>query len=694
MGFPRIFSSQVTPPVVTLSQRPKSGDLHDSFGTDFERLGQTSPIASKSPSARPWRVCPERARTVPGGTRQVSYGAWLADSGRDCYAVMGMTAGVAALGPVGDALRDWRMSFLTDVNAARDFEGDRHDALRDIGWGSRVFDVPRLRAFHMGAFQVQANAVAGLSAWIAQQSAAGEASAPADLDATIDAALVERATDLRDTMFVYTAKSIRNRIAQLNCERRDLFLLNDMTREAEGIVGKGGENVPLRLAVRGDKCVLKPAKSRSRFPICIQRARREAAALALMLGRSPNEPVTLKTLRDQGFGRHESTVLLGDARWTGVDMAPDEPWLFGRIRELENAKRSGFSLLDEMKDSVNRPYRAGAPALVVDDSAVDVVTEASLGHPGELLLPQDRHEPLRATSRPVVSAEGAHRRGSSVDDMTADELTPPQTPAREVGNGPTPRSTGRASVEFARTMVDAGPQRPRAQRQVVFAEVIGTDDNARASPLSSHSPRSPQSLGQPLSQSSPHYESQLESRVTRHYQRRHESPSPIALASSTASDVSTPLIPSTPSTPTPPQTPQSRQASQAPSTPSSLPPPDDRSASQGADDAPRARRQDKFEEKANRRPHVTSAPKLPPVLSLKTLRARHGPALRAAEALSAERLQQEEKAAELARSRVAAVTASATPPARSPAGAAVASVAPDVPSSRPPHMPSMPPIRE
>jgi hypothetical protein len=97
----------------------------------------------------------------------------------------------------------------------------------------------------------------------------------------------------------------------------------------------------------------------------------------------------------------------------------------------------------------------------------------------------------------------------------------------------------------------------------------------------------------------------------------------------------------------------------------------------------------------------TSPLSLPPVLSLKTLRTTHGPALRAAEALSAERLQQEERAVVRARSRVDAVTTSATPPARSPAGAPVASVAPDVPParvspapSRSSHMPSMPPIRE
>lgn len=445
MGFPRIFSSQVTPPVVTLNHRAKSGDLHDSFGSDFERLGQTSPLASKSPT-RPWGACPVRRRSTPGGTMQVSYHAWLADLGRDCHAAMAMKAGPAACDAVSGRLRNWQKSFLTDIDARRRFEGDRHDALHDIGRAGRVSDAPHLRAFPMGACQVQVKAIAGLSTWLARQSASRATSALSPGDPANDAApeaagrtiaqiaarlaMLAHATDLRDTMFVHTAKSISNRIAQLTCERRDLFLLNDMTREAEDIVGRAGERVPLRLALRGDKCILKPAKSRSMFPACVRRARREAAALAMMLGHSPNEPVTLQTLRDQGFGRHESTVLLGDARWAGpLETARDESWLCGRIRELENAKRVGLGLLETMRESVARSYRAAAPALAVDDSAPDAVAQTPLAGPAEPSLSRDAHEPARAAPREaMMPSEGTHRRASCVDDLTPEALTPPLGP--------------------------------------------------------------------------------------------------------------------------------------------------------------------------------------------------------------------------------------------------------------------------
>ncbi len=411
MRLARLFSTQASAPVVTLSFQPKSTEASDSFGSDFLRLGLAAPNTSRSAGSA-WRTYPERSRDTLCGTSRVTFETWRRSMSNNIQQFQRLTA---FSDDARKPLDSWRSAYLAGANATRAFEDERHDVLLRASRGETLGDAPRLGRYDTQTYRVQAQAIDELSQLASRRADTGEA-APESPHARRAHAIRKRTAELRDTMYAATATSLSNTLAQIKYDRRDLFLLNEMTREAERERANGGAQVPLRLAIRADKCALKPAKSRSRLTAPTQRARREAANLAMLIGLAPGTPVTLDTLRARGFGRHENTVILNDAKSDCVMGGDCASFLFNRIREMEVATQNASDTLARMAGHREIGVRdlSAAQALVGDD--LDEQTS---------LTSADLSVSLTSVRRRAsLHSDDSYQREPAIDDVASLHSTP------------------------------------------------------------------------------------------------------------------------------------------------------------------------------------------------------------------------------------------------------------------------------
>lgn len=471
MGLARLFSSGVCEPVVLQNLVAKSPERHDSFGSDFERLGAMPTVAGRA-----WRVYPERTRLEISGTSQISFNAWLIESSNDIRDAHEL---IATSPEVRDALAKWRNSYLVAANVERKFETGRFDVLRAVGTGQTPCEEAHVRDYPMAPYEVQAGAIRALDDIVSRADA--EIERAPDARRALPAVMSQVGVDkLCHAMYALTDRSLSNKLTQIKYDRRDLFLLNDMTREAEKERSKDGANVPLRLAFRGDRCVLKPAKSRSWLTAEKLRAQREAANLAMLIGLPPGTRVTLDTLNARGFGRYESTVVLNDAKSDFVPPGNGASWLFNRIRDMERSAQRATDLLSELQ---TRSSEAAARERSVPHGLVD-------GDDADSLSAQSTDLDANLTSvkrLASVEEETSFRREGAVDEaasVSASDATPARSAFQEDGRRPS--MTRAPTVTF-------GPDRvTRAHRQTQF-EVIAevNEDNVEEASVSSTSPHEP-----------------------------------------------------------------------------------------------------------------------------------------------------------------------------------------------------------
>lgn len=475
MGLARLFSAQASAPVVTLSFQPKSTEDNDSFGSDFLRLGLAAPRTSKPPG-RAWRTCPERHRAPIDGTCRVTFGAWLKVADSHIQAAQHLTV---SSGDIREQLESWRDPFLASANADRAAEDARHNVLLRASRGENLHDAPCLRSYDMQNYWAQAQAVDTLSQSASCRTAEIEGVARTQRIRRTNA-IRDSIVKLRDTLHGLTARSLDNTLMQLKYDRRDLFLLNDMTREAEKERASNGAGVPLRFAIRAGKCVLKPEKSRSRLTAPAQRARREAANLAMLIGLAPGTPVTLDTLRLRGFGRHENTVILNDAKSNDFMGGDGASFFFNRIREMEVAAKNASDILAQMAG--NREIRARnhsiTPALVGND----------LYETASLLTSADLSESLTSVKRRAsLHSDDSYQREPSVDDEASLHSTPEPERSREfVRQGSDPAANVDALPAAFR--LDRMSHHYRVADQVILEEDESDESSAALSVAASPSP--------------------------------------------------------------------------------------------------------------------------------------------------------------------------------------------------------------
>ncbi|WP_374619454.1 hypothetical protein [Pandoraea sp.] len=209
---------------------------------------------------------------------------------------------------------------------------------------------------------------------------------------------------LRDSMLRLTMNSHDRRGDLIRSELNALIALNDMAREAERELTNGGADVPLRLAVRDGNWVLKPAASTSRFARNKTRAANDSARLALLLGYPADRPVTLTMIRSRGFGAHEYTSVLNDARSSGREAA--RSWLAGRALDIDTWKAAGNAVHDDLTPAATSPAPAGTRASSLDDSLLDE-DRASTVDNGHLSLDSSRSTVARQAGA-VLTSRAAH----------------------------------------------------------------------------------------------------------------------------------------------------------------------------------------------------------------------------------------------------------------------------------------------
>ncbi|MGC7403933.1 hypothetical protein ACPWR0_14165 [Pandoraea pneumonica] len=200
---------------------------------------------------------------------------------------------------IRDQLGAWREAFIGNETSVMAFEGKRFATLIDARAGSPP-SACHAREFPVKALITQLSAIRALSGSV---GAVGELESDEQggVDASYFAQMRDHLTDVRDEALHLTEIAARSRLALLNRELSEVRLLNELAAEAQPERLSCGAQVPLRLARRGDRYLLKPAETHSLFADKKKRARVETASLALLLGLPASTSVTLDVLRDRGF---------------------------------------------------------------------------------------------------------------------------------------------------------------------------------------------------------------------------------------------------------------------------------------------------------------------------------------------------------------------------------------------------------
>ncbi|MCE4058784.1 hypothetical protein LXM60_00990 [Pandoraea sputorum] len=271
-------------------------------------------------------------------------------------------------------LERWHASFDAAVERDVVFEDRRTEAMRQMRYGISPDNVPFVRAFDPGAVIDQLAQIGHVNDEIARVDAS-VSSLPKGEARAMGLRNRDDLTSMRDAMLSLTTGLHERKFVELKVEIDLLISLNDMAREARRELSGDGADIPLRLKVRGDKLMLKPATSKSRFQKNHIRARNDAARLALLLGEPANKPITLSDIRAKGFGKYEYSMVLADARTAPLDQTLS--WFGDRALQIDEWKQASRTLQAELREkdggrAISAMRAMGAtPEPMHDDSQFD-----------------------------------------------------------------------------------------------------------------------------------------------------------------------------------------------------------------------------------------------------------------------------------------------------------------------------------
>ncbi|WP_140413364.1 hypothetical protein [Pandoraea sp. PE-S2T-3] len=351
-----------TPVLIRHVTRPF--DDAGSLAGDIAAVGQAPPkLAGKA-----WVKYPERTYRTPDGDVCVSFGEWAKQREGQEKVAQGIKADASMPDAIRNTLGTWNENFVGYERAVLMSEFSRYRTLLRAGKDELVHTT-HLRAFGVDSHIKQLGAISALDDAVnaAEALVKGADDAP---DGVTWAETRQHLSDLRDKALDTTEISLRSRLALLDRELAEVKVLNELTTVAQRERLTGGERVPLRLARRGDRYVLKPAATRSVFASKQRRARIEAASLSLLLGLPASTAITLDGLRDRGFGCQENTFLLADAPIYEGD-GDGRQWVLARARDLMYWKDEATRLLAVVDDVRAGRCAVDVPCMVPDDAKID-----------------------------------------------------------------------------------------------------------------------------------------------------------------------------------------------------------------------------------------------------------------------------------------------------------------------------------
>jgi len=353
---------------VLLAGRPLPCECGHSFGSDFARLGAAQP-APMGPLGKAWQTYPQRTRTVEdsGG---VSIGRWQAHREIERVRADDLMAQPLVAEAMKTRIENWHTQFQRCIERDISFEDKRTEAMQQVRYGVPPENRAFVRTFDSTPVVDQLVEIAHVNDELDRMAHATGRLSKGSAKAMGLQHLADMAR-MRDTMLSLTVNIHDRKFNELTAERNLLIALNDMAREAQREMSRGGADVPLRLKIRGDKVVLKPATSKSRFQKNHIRARNDAARLALLLGYPADRPVTLNDVRAKGLGLYEYSAVLADAK--GSPEGTTASWLGARALEIDQWKLAARELRDDLQHT-DGGRMIGAPSESVhDDAQIDEV---------------------------------------------------------------------------------------------------------------------------------------------------------------------------------------------------------------------------------------------------------------------------------------------------------------------------------
>ncbi|VVE04154.1 hypothetical protein PEP31012_02277 [Pandoraea eparura] len=432
-----IFAASRSLPVHLISiNRSKPPDDGNSFGSDFQRLGSVATSALGS-TGKPWQSYPVRPRSTQANNG-IALGSWCAERDREVLHAKRLRADPLMPKFVGEGLERWRARFVDAVDADVTFERARASAMQRVRHGIPAEPTAFVRTFATGAVRAQLGEIARLSDEVRKLTA----TIPALPDGSARKIALRNRDDLatlRDAMAQLTLNSHGRKDDLLRSELNALVALNDMAREAQREMTNGGADVPLRLAVRDGNWVLKPAASTSWFARNKTRAANDAARLALLLGYPADRPVTLKMICARGFGAHEYTTVLNDAR--SRDREAARSWLAARALDIDTWKAATGAVRDGLAPSAT----GRAPASEHDDSRLG----------DDLAAGADPRSPNRERSHRTVTRQvGSIRLADVIRPASADPTASPSPDDSDDSEAPDTDARGYARLVRADTPSD------------------------------------------------------------------------------------------------------------------------------------------------------------------------------------------------------------------------------------------------
>ncbi|VVD77711.1 hypothetical protein [Pandoraea fibrosis] len=365
-------------PVQMLSASwPKLPDDGNSFGSDFQRLGSVA-TSTLAPIGKAWQTYPARQRSDLENSG-ISLGRWCGERDRDLLAANRLKAHPLMPQCVGETLERWRTTYLDAIGKDVSFERDRSTAMQSmrnrtsLAVGSmpreaRHYAKPFVRTFDVSPVRAQLTQIAPLHDEIRKLDATLQL-LPEGEGKRIARGNRDDLVALRNAMVSLTLDAHERKRDELKVETRKLIALNDMAREAEREMSNGGADVPLRLSVRNGNWVLKPAASTSWFSKNKTRAANDAARLALLLGYPADQRVSLKMIRDRGFGAYEYSTVLNDARAAG--QGNTRSWLATRALDIDMAKTAGSTVADDVAKAFEHRPLGDTPEPAQEDDLFD-----------------------------------------------------------------------------------------------------------------------------------------------------------------------------------------------------------------------------------------------------------------------------------------------------------------------------------
>lgn len=449
----------VTSAPVLLAGRSLSCECGHSFGSDFARLGAAPPTVAGSLS-KAWQTYPQRTRTVED-SNGVTIGRWQAYRELERRRADDLMAQPLVAEAMKTRVENWHTLFQRCIERDISFEDKRTEAMQQVRYGLPPENRAFVRTFDSTPVVDQLGEIAHVNDELDRMSrVTGRLQKGAAKSMGLQH-LADMAR-MRDTMLSLTVNIHDRKFNELTAERNLLIALNDMAREAQREMSRGGADVPLRLKIRGGKVVLKPATSKSRFQKNQIRARNDAARLALLLGYPADRPVTLNDIRAKGLGLYEYSAVLADAKHS--PQAGTASWLGARALEIDHWKHAARELRDDLQHTDGGRMIGASSESPHDDAQFDEV-DSPQGVSG--LAPIDG--PLPATAPKRLDARPSPI-GASNDDEALPTLH--RAMADAIDGAPDEVNTQAAPAASATKSVRPKDQ-PASRREQFVDQFIG-----------------------------------------------------------------------------------------------------------------------------------------------------------------------------------------------------------------------------